>query len=129
MSIKGHIPEKDGILANLLILEAIATSKKTLVELQEELYEIAGTKFYTDRIDLELQSQNEIQPILEKAKNIKAVGEYKVTSIDTKDGIKLMLGNNTKILVRPSGTEPLLRIYFETDDKENLENLMQVFKI
>ena len=129
LSIKGHIPEKDGILANLLILEAIATSKKTLVELQEELYEIAGTKFYTDRIDLELQSQNEIQPILEKAKNIKAVGEYKVTSIDTKDGIKLMLGNNTKILVRPSGTEPLLRIYFETDDKENLENLMQVFKI
>ena len=129
LSIKGHIPEKDGILANLLILEAIATSKKTLAELQEELYEIAGTKFYTDRIDLELQSQNEIQPILEKAKNIKAVGEYKVSSIDTKDGVKLMLGNNTKILVRPSGTEPLLRIYFETDSNEKLQNLMKIFKI
>ena len=129
LSIKGHIPEKDGILANLLILEALATSKKTLVELQEELYKIAGTKFYTDRIDLELQSQKEIQPILEKAKNIKAVGEYKVSSIDTKDGVKLMLGNNTKILVRPSGTEPLLRIYFETDSKEKLQNLMELFKI
>lgn len=129
LSIKGHIPEKDGILANLLILEAIATSKKTLVELQEELYEIAETKFYTDRIDLELQSQNEIQSILEKAKNIKEVGKYKVTSIDTKDGVKLMLGNNTKILVRPSGTEPLLRIYFETDSKEKLQNLMEIFKI
>lgn len=123
LSIKGHIPEKDGILANLLILEALATSKKTLVELQAELYEIAETKFYTDRIDLELQNQNEIQPILEKAKSIKSVSDYQVTSIDTKDGVKLMFGDNAKILVRPSGTEPLLRIYFEADNEEKMDKL------
>ncbi len=129
LSIKGHIPEKDGILANLLILEAMAISNKTLVELQQELYNIAGTRFYTDRIDLELHSQEEILPILEKVRNIKTVGEYKITSIGTKDGVKLMLGDSTKILIRPSGTEPLLRIYFEADDKGKLENLKSIFNI
>ena len=129
LSIKGHIPEKDGILANLLILEAMAISNKTLVELQQELYNIAGTRFYTDRIDLELHSQEEILPILEKVRNIKTVREYKITSIDTKDGVKLMLGDSTKILIRPSGTEPLLRIYFEADDKGKLENLKSIFNI
>ena len=129
LSIKGHIPEKDGILANLLILEAMAMSNKTLVELQQQLYDIAGTKFYTDRIDIELHSQDEIQSILEKVRNIKAIGEYQVTSIDTKDGVKLMLGDRTKILIRPSGTEPLLRIYFETDNNEKLEILKNTFNI
>ena len=123
LSILGHIPEKDGLLANSLVLEAMAQSEKTLVELQEELYELAGAKFYTDRIDLKLDNQDEIKPILEKVKNFKKIGEYAITSFDTKDGVKLMLGDKTKILVRPSGTEPLLRIYFETDSVQKLEEL------
>lgn len=123
LSILGHIPEKDGLLANSLVLEALAQSKKTLVELQDEIYKIAGAKFYTDRIDLKLDNQAEIKPILKKVKNFKNVGKYAITSFDTKDGIKLMLGDRTKILVRPSGTEPLLRIYFETDSIQKLEEL------
>ena len=129
LSILGHIPEKDGLVANLLILEAMATSGKSLVELQKELYDLAGAKFYTDRIDLKLDNQEEIKPILAKAKEIKEIGEYKVTSIDTKDGVKLMLGDKTKILVRSSGTEPLLRIYFETDSVEKLEELKQKLEL
>ena len=129
LSILGHIPEKDGLLANLLVLEAMAYSGKSLVELQEELYKLAEAKFYTDRIDLKLDSQDEIKSILEKAKKFKSVGEYGVTAIDTKDGVKLMLGNKTKILVRPSGTEPLLRIYFETDSVEKLEELKNKLEI
>lgn len=129
LSILGHIPEKDGLVANLLILEAMATSGKSLVELQKELYDLAGAKFYTDRIDLKLDNQEEIKPILAKAKEIKEIGEYKVTSIDTKDGVKLMLGDKTKILVRPSGTEPLLRIYFETDSVEKLEELKKKLEL
>ncbi len=123
LSIQGHIPEKDGLLANLLVLEAMNTSGKTLVELQEELYKLAQSKFYTDRIDLKLDKQEEISSILSKVQTLKQIGDYKITSIDTKDGVKLMLGETTKILVRPSGTEPLLRIYFETDSKEKLEEL------
>lgn len=129
LSILGHIPEKDGLIANLLIMEAMATSGKSLVELQKELYDLAGAKFYTDRIDLKLDSQDEIKSILAKAKEIKSIGEYKVSSIDTKDGVKLMLGEKTKILVRPSGTEPLLRIYFETDSVDKLEDLKKKLEL
>ena len=128
LSIKGHIPEKDGLLANLLILETMADTGKSLVELQEEIANIAGSKFYTDRIDLKLNDKAEIKPILDKAKTLTKVASYDVTDIDTKDGVKLMLGNKTKILVRPSGTEPLLRIYFETDSVEKLEELKKELK-
>ena len=123
LSIQGHIPEKDGLLANLLILETMASTGKSLIELQDDLYKIAGCRFYTDRIDLKLDNQEEIKPILEKVKQLQNIGEYTVTSIDTIDGVKLMLGDTTKILVRPSGTEPLLRIYFETDNRKKLEDL------
>ena len=123
LSIQGHIPEKDGLIANLLVLEAMAVSGKSLTELQKELYGIAGTKFYTDRIDLKLDNQEEIPVILDKVKDINNIGKYKITSVDKKDGVKLMLGETTKILIRPSGTEPLLRIYYESDSQEKLEYL------
>ena len=127
LSIQGHIPEKDGIIANLLILEAMAYSNKSLCELQEELYELAETKFYTDRIDLKLDSQEEIKSIIQKVQAFKTVGKYNITFADTRDGVKLMLGNKTKILVRPSGTEPLLRIYFEANSEEKLQYLKDEF--
>ena len=126
LSIQGHIPEKDGLLANLLVLEAMASSRKPLTNLQEEIYELAGCRFYTDRIDLKLDNREEIKTIIEKAKNLKNIAEYKVTSVDTKDGVKLMLGETTKLLVRPSGTEPLLRIYFETDSMEKLNKIKNI---
>ena len=129
LSIKGHIPEKDGIIANLLVLEAMANSDKSLCELQEELYELAETKFYTDRIDLKLDNLDEIQQILDKVQTFKTIGKYNITSFDTKDGVKMMLGHKTKILVRPSGTEPLLRIYFEANSEEKLEYLKEEFVV
>ena len=129
LSIQGHIPEKDGLIANLLILEAMAARGKSLVELQADLYELADCKFYTDRNDLKLDNKDEIKPILAKVSEFKTVGNYSVTSIDTKDGVKLCLGDKTKILVRPSGTEPLLRIYFETDSLEKLEELKKSLKV
>ncbi len=129
LSIQGHIPEKDGLIANLLILEAMADSGKALYELQEELYELAETKFYTDRIDLKLDNLDEIKPIIEKVQTFKTIGKYNITSFDTKDGVKMMLGQKTKILVRPSGTEPLLRIYFETNSEEKLEYLKEEFVV
>lgn len=122
LSIAGHIPEKDGLIANLLVMEVMASTGKQLVELQEELYKIVGCKFFTDRIDIKTE---DVKPIMEYFKNIKNIGKYEVTDIDLKDGVKLMLGDKTKILVRPSGTEPLLRIYFEADSIENIEYLKQ----
>ena len=129
LSIHGHIPEKDGLLANLLVLEAMADSGKALYELQEDIYELAENRFYTDRIDFKLDNVDEIKPIIDKVLGFKTIGKYNITSFDTKDGVKMMLGNKTKILVRPSGTEPLLRIYFEANSEEKLEYLKEEFVI
>ena len=127
LSIQGHIPEKDGLIANLLILEAIADSGKKLTELQEEIYELGG-KFYTDRIDLKKSSKEEITPILELFKNLNQITDFEIKDICLKDGVKLTLENNSKILVRPSGTEPLLRIYFESDSIKKLALLQDSVK-
>ena len=130
LSILGHIPEKDGLIANLLVLEAIASSGKSLVELQKEIQDFGG-KYFTDRIDLKKSSSEEMKPIIDLFKNLKQLGTYTITNIDLKDGVKLMLGENSKILVRPSGTEPLLRIYFESYDNKKLksykQNIMALF--
>ncbi len=124
LSIQGHIPEKDGILANLLILEAMAYENKSLVKLQEDLYAFAGCKFYNDRVDKKLNNTEEIKPLLEKFKAQKIIGKYNIIRTDTKDGVKIYLDDNSSwILVRPSGTEPLLRIYFESSSPEKIEEL------
>lgn len=124
LSIQGHIPEKDGILANLLILEAMAYENKSLCELQKDLYEFAGCKFYNDRIDKHLENTDEIKPLIEDFKNKTSIGSFKVKNIDLKDGVKLYFDDNSSwILVRPSGTEPLLRIYFESDSLQKIEAL------
>lgn len=124
LSIQCHIPEKDGILANLLILEAMSVKEKSLVELQQELYDFAGAKFYNELVNLKLETCEQVKRALVHAKNLHEVDGFKVIKTDLKDGVKLYLEDNASwILVRPSGTEPLLRIYFESDSLEKIEKL------
>lgn len=123
LSIKGHIPEKDGLLANLLVLEAMAYWKKPLVELQKELREFVGCEFVNDRVDFKLNDRSGINVVIDKIAEIKSAGGFELKKTDRKDGIKIYLGDNSWVLARPSGTEPLLRIYFESDSKENLKRL------
>lgn len=125
LSIFGHIPEKDGILANLLLLEAVADSGVPLWSLHQKIYEFAECRFYSNRIDIRKTNADEIKTILDYFKDVKKIGDLDVTDINTLDGVKLMLGDKTKILVRPSGTEPLLRIYFETYRRDKLEQLQE----
>jgi phosphomannomutase len=116
LSIQGHIPEKDGILANLLVLEAMGYENKTLVQLQKDLYDFAGVRFYNDRIDLPASQKVDFSGL-------------NIIRRDTKDGEKLYLDDgNTWILIRPSGTEPLLRIYFESDSKEKIGQLKRMLQ-
>ena len=122
LSIQGHIPEKDGILANLLVLEAMAYENKTLVQLQNELHKFVGKIFINTRVDKKLNNVEEIKPVLEEYSQKEEVAGLKVAKKDFKDGVKLYFEDNSSwILVRPSGTEPLLRIYIESDTAEKIE--------
>ena len=124
LSIQGHIPEKDGILANLLVLEAMEYENKTLVQLQYELEKFVGCKFHNTRVDKKLDNIEEIKPVLEKFGALDDVIGQKIIKKDFKDGVKLYLEDGTTwILVRPSGTEPLLRIYMESDSLGKIEQI------
>ncbi len=124
LSIQNHIPEKDGILANLLVLEAMAYENKTLVELQKDLKAFIGKEFINDRVDKHLENFDEVKPFLEKVKTLCALGNLKASKTDLTDGVKLFFADGESwILARPSGTEPLLRIYFETTTNEKMNFL------
>ena len=127
LSIWGHIPEKDGIVANLAILEAVAYEGKPLYEIVEDLKNEIGVHYINYRLDLHLTEQTK-----EAAMNMfnnnppNELGGMKVKNISKLDGVKLYFDdNNTWMLIRPSGTEPLLRIYFETDSQEKLDKLAE----
>ncbi len=128
LSIKGHIPEKDGILANLLIMEMLAYENKNLFELQAELKTTLGRDFINERIDLKLESEEKVKNIMQKFNSAEEIAGYKITSKTTLDGIKLYLGNSS-ILIRKSGTEPLLRIYFESDKDNEINALITAVKL
>ncbi len=128
LSIKGHIPEKDGILANLLIIEMMAYEDKSLYELHNNFLSDLNRKFFNDRIDLKLNSKDDQDKIIEKINNIKSIGEYKVVKKNTLDGLKIYLDDDSRILIRKSGTEPLLRIYFESDKEEKINYFKNAVK-
>lgn len=123
LSIKGHIPEKDGILANLLILEAMAYFKKPVIELQKDLRGFVGCEFYNDRVDFKLETLSQVEETLNKFKQITESGGMSAEKIDYKDGVRIFFGRTNRVLARPSGTEPLMRIYFESGSEEILKNL------
>ncbi len=124
LSVGSHIPEKDGLLANLLIIEMIASEKKSLNQLVKEIKEFANAEFFTDRVDLKLDNDEKIKKIMDDFSSKKDVAGFLVKDILTLDGIKLFLDNsNTSLLIRKSGTEALLRFYIESDNIEKLERI------
>ena len=128
LSIKGHIPEKDGIIADLLVLEMLAYEDKPLWELQEELKQKAGCSFINERIDVKLLDQNQKEILMKQYSELEKIGSFEVDEKDTKDGVKYYLNDEkTWVLIRPSGTEPLLRIYFESDSKDKIDELKEFF--
>lgn len=125
LSIGEHIPEKDGLLANFLILEMMAKENKTLNELKKEILEFANCEFFTDRVDLKLDCDQKIREIMEKFSSFSKIANLEVKEKSTIDGIKFFLGENklTSLLIRKSGTEALLRFYIESEKTENIEKV------
>jgi alpha-D-glucose phosphate-specific phosphoglucomutase len=110
---RGHVPERDGILAGLYMLDFVARSGKRPSELLAELYAKVGEHHY-DRIDITLR-EDQRDAIRKRAEDARpdTVAGVKVTSIDSTDGYRFTLGDQGWLLFRFSGTEPLLRIYTE----------------
>lgn len=120
ISIKGHVPEKDGILANLLVVEILAKRKKPLSQIYKELMSSVG-ELFSERIDLRL-NQKEKSSFMKKLREEtpKELAGLRIKQVNKLDGVKLILSDGSWVLVRPSGTEPLVRIYAESDKKEKL---------
>ena len=126
LSIKGHIPEKDGIIANLLICEAVAYSGKSAFELREDIFKETKCRFINKRNDMKLSSDELVKSALQKLKDTDVIGKFKILRKNLADGIKLYLDDEiTSILVRKSGTEPLLRIYCESDSDEKIQYIFE----
>lgn len=128
LSIKGHIPEKDGILANLLIVDMIARRGKPLSEIWQDLVAAFG-EMHTERVDLTLpeRDKNKFMEKLIKETPEEMAGAT-VKHINKIDGIKLILGDGSWVLARPSGTEPLLRIYAESDKKQKVTAIVDAVR-
>jgi phosphomannomutase len=125
ISFHGHIPEGDGILMGLLLLEIVATSGATLYELVEDLLKEVGPAFY-QRTDLRLNhpvsKQTMSQVLVEDAPA--EIGGEKVASVSTIDGVKYMIADGSWLLIRPSGTEPVLRVYAEGRTPQMVQSLL-----
>ncbi len=115
IAIKGHIPERDGIWMGLVLFEYMAKSGKTLDELVLEVYDLVGEfKYCRDDLHISEELKNSIVNKCNKDK-FTSFGEYKVESIDKTDGFKFILIDSQWLMIRPSGTEPVLRCYAESE--------------
>lgn len=124
LSIIGHIPEKDGVLADMLVAEAIAYEGKPLSQLVQEAIAEADGPLYNNRLDLHLTEAHKIAVINSYTQNPPSeVAGIKVKEVGRKDGIKLYLEEGSWVLLRPSGTEPLVRVYMETNLPEKLSQI------
>ncbi len=126
---RDHISEKDGIFANLKMLEMVAYYKKPLSEITTDLFKKYGDIEFT-LVNFPSEGENK-----EKAmKNIvnvlpKIVSGKKVTKTTDIDGFKFVLEDGSWLLIRPSGTEPLLRLYGEASNKDELSKILEEGKI
>ena len=123
LTIGGHVPDKDGILACSLVAELIAAENKTLKEIWNDIEQVVGTG-WNDRIDLELTNEKKIEILdrLEKQSKEEFLAK-KVLKFNGIDGYKFTFSPSEWVLVRPSGTEPIVRCYMESDTAENGERL------
>lgn len=125
ISIKGHIPEGDGILMGLLLVELIAHAQTSLYELVENLLQRYGPAYY-ERKDLRLArpiAKSQMTERLIHQAPATLAGEA-VTEISTLDGVKYILADDSWLLIRPSGTEPVLRVYAEARSPEIMKQLL-----
>ena len=128
LAVKGHIPERDGIWMGLLVLEFMAVTGKTVKGLVEEVYKEVGA-FAFDRDDLHI-TEAQKQAVIAACNNrsYKSFGPYKIEKVDDLDGWKFIVGGEKWIMIRASGTEPVLRVYAQADTLEETRTMLDAAK-
>ena len=125
---RGHVPERDGILAGLYFLDLMTKTGKTPSQLLDYLYSKVGPHYY-QRIDIKFP-ESKRQVITERIKHNppEYIDGVKVVKLDTTDGFHFILADTTWLLIRFSGTEPVLRIYAESNTMARVERLLELGK-
>jgi phosphomannomutase len=125
LGVKGHIPERDGILLGLLLLEAMAVTGKGLRQLLNDTMDEIG-HFYYRRIDLpiELEAKERLITTL-RAGGLRTIASRPVARENFRDGFKYIFADGSWLLIRPSGTEPVLRLYSEAGTPDVVEELLR----
>ena len=124
LTVEGHVPEKDGILADLLVCEMVGATGKTLDGLTADLETQIGP-FHSRRLDLALEPGARESLKARRATPPAAFAGRRVASVNLVDGLKLLLDDGSWILVRESGTEPVARVYVEARSEKDLDALSQ----
>jgi phosphoglucomutase len=127
LTIRGHVPEKDGVIAGLLVTEMVAVRGKGLGEQLKELFAKVG-EFYPNRENFRLTPEVK-EKFIEKVKTDPAkLGGHKVTQVVRTDGLKLVLDDGSWVCYRLSGTEPVVRVYSEARKHDQTEALSEAAK-
>ncbi len=128
IGIKGHLPERDGILNSLLLAEVMAQRGRTLGELAQELHDEFGPHFYA-RVDLEIERARIDRTLhLIADGGIRRVAGQTVSTIEDLDGLKMLFGDSAWLLVRASGTENMLRVYAEAPSPALVQQMLSEMK-
>src|SRR3989475_4105100 len=122
LSVKGHVPEKDGILACLLMAELVGTEGKSLGWILKDLEKQTGA-FHTDRINIPISPERKEALLARLGSGLSAIGPFKVEKFITTDGFKYLLPGNEWVAFRASGTEPSIRCYIEAKSALKLKKL------
>ncbi len=122
---RGHVAERDGILASLYFLDLMVRTGKSPSQLIDYLYSKVGPHYYK-RVDIKFEESARKSVIQRVNQPVGTIDGVKVVKLDTADGFRFILADNTWLLIRFSGTEPLLRVYAETDSPERADRLLKI---
>jgi len=128
LTIRGHILGKDGIFAAALVVEMLAHTSKRISELLEEIYSITGRLYIVEDNIPATSDMKVIIPRQLRESRIEQIGPYSVLNVSHLDGTKFLLENDNWVLVRFSGTEPVLRLFAEADTPQKAQELIQWMK-
>jgi phosphomannomutase len=125
IAVQGYLPERDGIWMGLTILQFMAETGKSLNEIMQEIYQITGP-FACSRRDVQI-SRDKRYRVMEKCRmgEYRTFGRFEVESIEELDGTKFIFNEDEWVMLRASGTEPILRIYSEARDRDTAEEILE----